>query len=169
MALNPSLLASEIQAAIGAPSVTPEILAYATAICEEIIENGLATFTTIPTPHTISDLDGDSLATKVADKIGRGPKSDNTVKFCTGIAEYINDNGIVTYASKPISYTPPIVTIPQSWQNEGTISLLIGPDMADLIEEKVGAPFMSSKLIAKCTAICNHITSNAQVEIGKIF
>jgi hypothetical protein len=167
MALNPALLASQIQAAIAAPSVTPEILGFATAVCEEIIENGLATFAYFSGPHIISELDGASLANRVAGYLGRGPESANTIKFCTGITEYIMDAGVVFYASKAIN--PPLVPPELSWQNQGTITLLIGPDMADSIESFVGAPFMSSKLIAKCTAICNHIMSNAQVEIGIIF
>ena len=165
MATNVNLLASEIATALGAP-VTPEIIGFSQALLDEFTGNCTATMNDYPTPHTMSGMDESRLATNSAIAMGKaGQETDMTIKYCKGIIDHIQNDGIVTYASKPPSSTVPPG---EEWMNDGTISGLDGSAMASEIESNVGAPFMSPKLIAKCSAICDHIMTNAEVEEGVI-
>ncbi len=166
MAVNFNDLADEIASAIAAPK-TPEIIGFSKAVLEELTVNGSATYNDFASPHPISGMTESSLANKIATYIGgRGPATTMSIKYAKGIVDHIQNDGFVEYGSKPLN--PPTVNPGQEWMNDGTIKSLVGVSMANEIELNIGSPFMSAKLIAKCTAICDHIMNNAEVEVGVI-
>lgn len=167
MALSGSGLAEEIRSAMNFPSPTStQLIGWATGIVEEITTNGMATFGTIAGPHPISGLTGSSMAGKVANYAGYPGVSAQLLNFCTAIANHIMTNGVVTYAGPPPA--PPAIPPSAAWYTGGTISGLSGSLMASDVASAVGFPGVSAPLLNKCTAIANHIMTNAQVESGVI-
>lgn len=163
MAVSISSLASEIASALGHPGdVTQEVLGWATGVLNELTQSGIATFGGgTPTGHTISGMTGASMASRVASAAGYPSISTELLNFCTAIASYVQGNTIVTYTGPP----PP--ANPNYFQN-GTISGLVGSGLANAVQASVGYPFVSSPLLAKCSAITSHIMTNAQVQLGVI-
>jgi hypothetical protein len=161
MATSPTLLASEVATALNHPGdVTAEVLGWATGLLEELTQNGVATFGGIPGPHSISGMTGLSMASKIAGYAGYPGTTPTLIGYCTGIVAHIQGSGIVTYTGP----TPP----GPSYFLGGTISGLSGPAMATLVASSAGYPGTTPVLIAKCTAIANHIMTNAQVVSGVI-
>ena len=163
MAMDKDALASEIAQAMGHSHVTQQLKGFAQGIIEEV-RNGTATFNLVPTPHPISAIVGPNMAQLVATYAGYGYASPELTQYCTGVATYIMASGIVTYASPESPPTPP----DKAWFLEGTISGLVGSAMASTVASFVPFPYVSKELLAKCTAICNHIVNNAEVESGVI-
>lgn len=163
MATSFPLLATEIATAIGQSYVTTQVMGFAHGILEELTQNGTATFGFTPTGHTISGMTAASMAGKIATYAGYGYASPELVNFCMGIVTHIQGAAIVTYTG-PIFPPPP----PPGWFLGGTISGLSGPAMASLVQSYVGYPSVSPQLLAKCTAIANHIMTNASVVSGVI-
>lgn len=161
MSVNPTLLASQIAAAVGHPgNVTQQVQGFATGILNELTQSGHAAVGS-PSGNTISGMTGTSMASRVASAAGYSFVSTPLRNFCTGIVTHIQSAGSVTY-------TGPIPPAPVVYFLGGTIVGLSGPSMAALVQSTVGFPFTSSQLSAMCTAIATHIMTNAQVSSGTI-
>lgn len=165
MAMNETQLAQEVADAMGYSTVTSQLIGWAKGIVEEV-KNGSATFGNIPGPHPISGVLGPNMATLIANYAGYGYATPELTNFCTGVAKHIVSSGVVTYTAPPPA--PPAIMPPQAWFLNGTISGLDGSAMASLVATMVGYPNVSAKLLAECTAICDHIMSNAEVTSGVI-
>lgn len=160
MAVNPSLLATQIVAGIGQSSVTTQVTGFATGILDELTQNGIAVFGVSPTGNTITGLSGSSMASRVAAGAGYGSVSPELMNFCTGIVTHI--------LTATVTYTGPTPPSEPAWFLGGTIVGLSGPAMAALVQASVGYPNVSSQLQGMCSAICDHITANAEVTSGVI-
>jgi len=165
MALNYTQLAQDIVTGINQSGTTQEVEGFAQGIVEEV-QNGSATYGTIPGPHPISGLSGSSMAALVANYSGFPSETPELINFCTAIADNIMATGIVTYTS-PIP-NPPTIPPELAWNTGGTISGLIGSVMAAAVKAAVGYPNVSTELLGMCTAICDHINDNAEVISGVI-
>jgi len=160
MAVNPTLLATEITTGLGQLLPTVQVTGFATGVLNELTQKGVAS-TGLPTGNTISGMSGSDMADKVATDAGYGSTSAVLVKFCTGIVNHIQEAGIV-------SYTGPVPPAAPIYYLGGTISGLSGPAMAALVQSNVGYPSVSVELLGMCNAICTHIVTNAQVTSGVI-
>lgn len=162
MATNDTLLASEIAAALGHPGdVTLPVQGFAEGILDELTSNGIAGFGGIPGPHPISGMTGASMASKVAAAAGYPGVSPELMSYCSGIVLHIQTAG-------QVFYTGPIPPPPPGFELDGTITGLNGAAMAALIVGMVPYPGATSELIDKCTAIADHIMTNAEVVSGAI-
>lgn len=165
MAMNGTQLADEIATALGHPGdVTAEVICFGTSIVTHV-QSGTATFGGFPGPHPISGLSGPTLAGLVG-SCAYPFTSPELLTYCTIIANYIMANGVVTYASPPPN--PGAGEI--GFREEGTISGMSGPDLAQLIHNALYSvyPGPSTVLTAKCSAIVGHIQNNAEVSNGVI-
>jgi len=165
MALNETALAQDIADAMGFPTVSAQLVGWSKGVIEEV-KKGVATFGNIPTPHPISGIVGSSMASLITNYAGYGTTSPELTSFCNGIATHIVTSGVVTYTS-PVP-APPAIMPPAAWFLGGTISGLSGGAMASMVQTMVGFPSVSSKLLAECTAIADHIMNNAEVVSGVI-
>lgn len=163
MATNASQLADEIRVAMAFPAPTStQLIGWATGVLDELTSNGMATSRFFAGPHPISGMSASSMATKVADEAGYPGVSDELLDYCEAIVEHIEGDGEVFYTA-PLP--PPDA---DAWFLNGTISGLDGSTLASLIASKVGYPGVSTKLLAKATAIVDHIQDNAEVTDGVI-
>ena len=165
MAMNGPQLGSEIAAALGFPgNVTTEVLCFGTSIVTHV-QTGTATFGGFPGPHPISGLDGNALASLVG-SCAYPFVSPELLTYCSIIANYIMASGVVTYTGPPPN--PPGGEV--GFREGGTISGMDGNQLAQLIHTALYSAFAgpSAPLIAKCTAIVDHIQNNAEVENGVI-
>lgn len=161
MATSPALLADEVATALGNPgNITSQVLGWATGLLEELTQNGSATFGGFAGPHPISGMSGSSMATKIANYAGYPGANSTLIAYCNGIVSHIQGSGTVTYTSP--------TGLPPNWFLGGTISGLSGSAMAAEVASSVGYPGVSPELLAKCTAIADHITGNAEVVSGVI-
>ncbi len=163
MAVNAPQLADEVAAALGYDTTSTQLIGWATGILEELTQNGIATFGFTPSGHTISGMTPASMASKIANYAGYGSVSTELLNYCTGIVNHIHGTAIVTYIGPPFPPPPP-----PGWYLGGTISAINGAGMASMVAAAVGYPGVSAQLLAKCTAICDHIIANALVVSGVI-
>lgn len=165
MALDPTALASDIASAMGYPTVSPQLIGWASGVLEEV-KNGMATSRNTPSGHTISGISGSAMATLIADYGGYGSVSTQLTNYCGAIASNIMSNAIVTYTAPVLN--PPAIQPPDAWYLNGTLSGLDGSSLASDVAAAVGYPSVSAKLLAKCTAITTHIMGNAEITDGVI-
>lgn len=168
MAVNPTQLADEIRSALSFPTpVSDQLIGWATGVLDELTQSGTATSRNFPGPHPISGMTGASMAARiVAASNGKyGFVSTSLLNYCNAVVTHIQSQGQVFYTS-PIPSNPPPPS--DSWFLGGTITGLDGNALAVLVAAQVGYPFVSTQLIAKCTAMVNHIMSNAEVTDGTI-
>lgn len=154
MALNPSLLASEIASGIGQGAATGEVTGLATGIIEELIQNGTAAPGSPVSP--ITGITGSSMASKIATAAGFGSVTAELLGLGNGICNHITSSGLVTYTNAP------------DFTSGGTVSGLSGSAMANEIKTSAGFPSVSAQLLGLANAIANHIMTNAQVSGGII-
>ncbi len=166
MATQFTVLGPEIAVAMGYPAVNSYLLGFAHGILDELTMSGKATFGMIPSPHPISGMIPDSMASLIMGYCGYPSVSPDLTKFCTGVVNHIHMAGIVTYTAPPPA--PPAILPPAAWFLNGTISGLKGSMMAEEVRGQMGFPTISPKLLAECTAVCDHIIANAKVVSGKI-
>ena len=115
-------LAAAMQANMGFPSITPQVMAMANAITGHIMAAGLVSFKKtqiqgicsnspvspgaltglISTGGTVSGLDGSAMAQMMAPAFG-GPASPELEKKCKAIVKHIQESGIVTYPPGSVS------------------------------------------------------------------
>jgi len=162
MAMSIPVLAAAIVTGIGqsGPPTTP-VTGFATGIINEIEQNGMATFGSVPTPNPVSGVTGPGMASKIQAAAGYPNVSTPLSNFCSAVATYINSNAIVTY-------TGPIPPANPAWFLGGTISGLSGSALASAVQSSMGFPSVSSQLLGMCTAITDHITNFASVTSGVI-
>jgi hypothetical protein len=154
MPMISALMATEMAAQLGKGPVTNELRQLAASIVEEIQENCIATSGsptgTISSVLGTASLMGTSMANRHAKKLGLKETPEQLIKFCTGISDHVLTLGIVSYPSTP--YTA-----------GGTISGLTGPLMAASVQTQMQLPTVSTELTSICTAIAQHIITNAIV------
>lgn len=161
MAMNPTDLASEIASALGYPgNVTIQVQGFAQGIIEEITQNGVASTGAVPSPHNISGITGASMAAKVANYAGYGYVTPTLLGYCTGIVSHITSSAVVSYTGP--GGLPPLFFL------GGTISGLSGAAMAIQVALSAGYPGVTPQLLAKCTAIADHIMNNGEANNGSI-
>lgn len=168
MAVNPAGLSEEIRVAMGFPLPTSQqLIGWSTGVLDELTQSGTATSRNVAGPHTISGMTGPSMAARiVAASSGTYPFiSPELTNYCNAIVQHIQTSGQVFYTG-PVPGNPPPPSA--SWFEGGTISGLSGPVLASLVVAQVGYPFVSTRLLAKCTAIVDHIQNNAEVLDGVI-
>ena len=165
MAMDGLQLADEIAAAMGYSPTSAQLQGFGKGIVEEV-KNGTATFGTTPSGHTISGIVFSSMANLIKTYGGFPSVSAELLALCDGVSSNIMDNAIVTYIGPPPN--PPIIEPEDAWFLGGTISGLDGSSMANDVKDAVGFPSVSTLLLAKCTAIVDHIMNNAEVVSGVI-
>lgn len=164
MAVNPTQLADEIRSAMLFPApVTLQLTGWATGVLQELTQSGIATSRVIPGPHPISGMSGASMAALVAAAAGYPFVSIPLLNYCNAIVQHIQTAGQVFYTA-PVGSPNPA----DNFFLNGTITGLDGSTLAALVAAQVGYPFVSTRLLAKCTAIVNHIQTNAIVTDGVI-
>jgi len=157
MATSASGLSEEIRVAMGFPlPVSAELLGWATGVLGEITTNAVATTGGSAGPHTISGMTGASMASKVVASAGYGSVSTELGDYCDAIVSYIQDNAEIFYTNGPV------------FDSGGTISNLVGSDLAALIASTVGYAGVSTPLLDKSTAMIDHIQDNAEANGGSI-
>ena len=163
MAVSGSGLADEIRIAMGFPTpVSTQLTGWATGTLDELTISGTAGFGGVAGPHSITGMTGSSMATRVETEAGYPSVSTELTNFCTALVDYIQSNAVVTYTGP----TPPP---PPGFTDGGTISGMVGDDMADDIHDSVGFPGSTSTPLKElCGAIVDHIQANAQVASGVI-
>ncbi len=167
MATSSSGLAEEVRKAMVFPlPISKELIGWATGVLNELTGNGTATARIIPGPHSISGMTGGSMADKVVQEAGYPNASKELKLYCGAIVAHIQGSGQVFYIA-PIA-APPAIQPADAWFLGGTISGLNGPILAGLIAKAVGYPGVSARLLAKATAIVDHIQNNAEVTDGVI-
>ena len=164
MAMNPVGLASEIADALGQP-VNAHLIGWSTGVISHVLM-GVATFANIPGPHPISGLIGATMAALVASNAGYPGTTPQLIGYCTAITTHIMTAGSVTYTSPILN--PPAVPPPAAYLLGGTISGLNGNLLASMVAINMGQLVPTPELTKKCTAIANHIMTNAQVNLGVI-
>lgn len=160
MAVNASLLATQIATGMGQSSATSQVMGLATGILAELTGNGTAAVGS-PAGNTISGMTGSDMASKVSTAAGFGSVSSVLSGMCSGIVSHIQSSGSVSYTSP----TPPAFPV---YFLGGTISGLSGSAMAAQVKSSAGFPSVTSQLLGLCTAIANHIMANAEVTAGII-
>jgi len=159
LAVNPTDMADEIRIGMGFPPPTSDInIGWATGVLAELTENGTASFGGSPGPHPVSGLTGPSMALKIQTEAGYPFISPELTLYATALSNYIIAFAVVTYTGPPPSAGNP------DWYLGGTIGGMTGAAMAAAVALGVGFPFVSTELLNKCTAIVDHIQSNAEVE-----
>lgn len=114
----------------------------------------------------ISGLQGPRLATAVAAAAGYPGVSSELTKFSAQIVSHIHILGRVTFASGTITGSCPGGGGPLSSGagTNGTVVSLSGSTLASAIHSAVGYPGgVSTRLTQFCTALVNHIMTNARV------
>ena len=106
------------------------------------------------------------MAALIAPLAGYPGVTPDLLNFCTGVANHILAAGQVFYSGPPPA--PPVLPPSLAWFLGGTISGLSGSAMADLVKTTMGKPSVTSELLNQCTAIANHIMTNATVVSGVI-
>lgn len=160
-------LADEIRTEMGFPAPTSQqLIGWATGVVTHIQTAGIATFGNIPGPHPITGLSGPVMAATIAPIAGYPGTTPELINYCTGIATYIMANGVVTYTGP--APMPPTILPPAAWFLGGTISGMDGNAMSVVVAGLLGLGPPTPPLINKCTAIANHIQTNAQVVSGVI-
>jgi len=157
-------LAKAIATEMGQDSTPKQLVAWADAVILEIT-TATATKNNFPGPHPISGL----VPQRLADNIARGADYPKVTKelldYCTAITDYITAFATVTYKSPP---PPPPPGKAPDWFVDGTISGMVGNDLANLIAITVGFPKTSKEIKQKSKAIVNYIQTNATVLDGII-
>ena len=167
MPLLASGLADELRSALNFPAPTSDqLVGWAGGIVDEITQSGSATSRNIPGPHPISGLSGSSMANRVASAAGYDSVSPELLDFCNAISTHIQSFGQVFY-TLPVP-APPGIQPPMAFFLNGTITGLNGPLLASAVAAQVGYPSVTPQLLAKCTALTNHIMLNALVTDGVI-
>lgn len=168
MAVNSPQLSDEIRVAIGFPlPISDQLIGWATGVLDELTQSGTATSRNFPGPHPISGMTGASMASRIiaASNGTYGFVSTELTNFCNAIVSHVQTSGQVFYTS-PIPANPPPPS--DSWFLGGTITGLDGTVLASLVAAQVGYPFVSTQLLAMCTAFVTHIQTNAEVTDGVI-
>ena len=162
MAMAGHLLAEEIRAEMGFPPPTSvPIIGWATGFVLHMQTSGLATKGGIPGPHIISGINGPGMAALITATALYPFPSPELISFCQAVATYIMTNAQVFYIGPPPPAAP-------DWFLGGTISGLDGAAMAAQVAVAIGKPGPTPDLIAKCSAIVNHLQTNGQVIDGVI-
>ena len=157
MALSATGLADEIRIAMGFPNpVSAELVGWASGVVTEITVNGSAATGSPGPTNAVSGLSGPTLATSIVSGAGYPGTSAELLSYATAVAGYMVATAKVTYVNAP------------DWNAGGTISLMTGAGMAAAIAAGVGYPSVSAELLAKSTAMVDHIQTNALVNGGTI-
>lgn len=159
MAMDWNSLADEIASAMGYSPTSDEIKAFARGTVEGV-QTGVPTFGGVPTPHTITALVPATMAALIMGYAGYPSVTTQLLGYCTGVCNHIMAAGIITYTGP----TPP----PPIWNIGGTLAGLDGSACAALVAASAGYPSVTSKLEAECTAVCDHLVANMQIEAGVI-
>lgn len=162
MAMNYTNLADEIKTEMGFSGATStQLIGWARGVVEEI-QASTATFNSGTPTHSIVSIDGDSMATLIKTYAGYGSVTDILKKYTNAMSDYIVANAVVTYTGPPPPATP-------DYFLGGTISGMVGSDMADAIVAAISEyPTRTDLLTKKCNAVVNHIHTNASVVSGAI-
>ena len=156
MSVNAPGMADEIRSAMGFPTpVTAQLVGWSQGVLDELTISGSAA-TGSPSGNAISGLTGASMAARIQSGAGYPSVSTELLAYATALSNYINGNAVVAYTNPPTN------------DSGGTISGMTGAAMAVAVAAGVGFPSVSSELLAKCTAIVDHIQSNALVNGGII-
>lgn len=176
MALDETEMAEAIHVAFGyivppAPGNTPipsQIIGWSKAVIDEL-KVGVATTGGVAGPHSISGLDGTSLANRIKTEAGYPNITSQLQNYADALVGYITQYAQVFYLG-PSSGSP-------DWFQGGTIQNMTGTAMAAAVADGTGLfpilpgvpfPYVSSELENKCTAIVDYIQNNAEVENGVI-
>jgi hypothetical protein len=181
MSLSASILANEIQTAMGFSSISSQLLGFCQALVSEIqtnakISNSLVTG---DCPHSggslsngtsvngiISSLSGSRLASTIQSDIGFPLVTSNLLNLSNAIVNHIMGLGKVNFSSGNITGTctnsagsPGVLTLGSGFS--GIITSLNGITLANDIHSAEGFPgSVSTQLIQFSIAIVNHIMSD---------
>ena len=166
MAMSPFILAEDMRSKMNKPfPASLELIGLSVGIVSAL-QNATATFGNIQTPHSISGIDPKAMASDIASKSLFPGISNELIAMCTGIATYLEDNAIVTYAGPAPS--PPAIPPSAAWNTGGTILNIDKDGLASQLQISMGQPAVTSDLIGMSDAITNHLLVFAEVNNGVI-
>lgn len=183
MSLNATALAAVLHASLplshGSPS--PEIVAWASGIIDELVNNGVISNSSGTITGTcangaplsngagidgaVSGIDGTSMANTIASyQPSYVPASTELIAFCTAICDHIKNVGIVVFASGNITGDCSGGVLTNGAGTGGVLTALVGATLAADVKANVGYPSVVADLAAFCTALTTYLMGNTVCE-----